>query len=58
MMVGMFDRDGNGSISFDEFGGLWKYIHDWQHTFRSYDTDRSGSIDTHELATGMKPVVT
>lgn len=31
----MFDRDGNGTINFTEFGNLWKYINDWQNTFRS-----------------------
>lgn len=53
-LQGMFDRDGNGTITFDEFGGLWKYITDWQHTFRSYDRDNSGTIDKHELSTGER----
>ena len=30
----MFDKDGNGTINFQEFGALWKYINDWQNTFR------------------------
>lgn len=30
----MFDKDGNGTINFHEFGALWKYIIDWQNTFR------------------------
>ena len=49
----MFDRDGNGTINFHEFSALWKYITDWQHTFRSYDKDNSGSIDKRELQTGI-----
>ena len=52
-IIGMFDRDGNGTISFHEFSALWKYITDWQHTFRSYDKDNSGSIDKRELQTGI-----
>jgi len=52
-MIGMFDRDGNGTISFHEFSALWKYITDWQHTFRSYDKDNSGSIDKRELQTAL-----
>jgi len=50
----MFDRDGNGTINFHEFSALWKYITDWQNTFRSYDKDNSGSIDKRELQTGIK----
>ncbi|XP_071785528.1 programmed cell death protein 6-like [Asterias amurensis] len=49
LMIGMFDRDHSGNINFQEFGSLWKYITDWQTTFRSYDRDNSGSIDKNEL---------
>ena len=49
----MFDRDQSGTINFQEFGALWKYIQDWQTTFRSYDRDNSGSIDQHELKTAL-----
>ena len=50
---GMFDRDNNGTITFNEFSSLWKYITDWQTTFRSYDKDNSGTIDKGELQTGV-----
>ena len=49
----MFDRDHTGNIDFQEFGALWKYIQDWQATFRSYDRDNSGSIDQGELKTAL-----
>ncbi|XP_071957467.1 programmed cell death protein 6-like [Antedon mediterranea] len=49
LMIGMFDRDNNGTINFQEFGSLWKYVTDWQTTFRAYDKDNSGSIDKNEL---------
>ena len=49
----MFDRDQSGTINFQEFGALWKYIQDWQTTFRSYDRDNSGSIDQQELKTAL-----
>lgn len=49
----MFDRDKSGTINFQEFGALWKYIQDWQTTFRSYDRDNSGSIDQNELKTAL-----
>ncbi len=49
----MFDRDRSGTINFQEFGALWKYVNDWQTTFKSYDKDNSGSIDKHELKTAL-----
>ncbi|KAL9975664.1 hypothetical protein ACROYT_G012848 [Oculina patagonica] len=52
-MIGMFDRDQNGTINFQEFAALWKYITDWQNTFRTYDRDNSGSIDKKELQTAL-----
>ncbi len=51
-MIGMFDKDRTGTINFEEFGSLWKYVTDWQTTFRSYDRDNSGAIDKNELKTG------
>lgn len=52
-VAGMFDQDHTGNINFQEFGALWKYIQDWQTTFRSYDRDNSGSIDKDELKTAL-----
>lgn len=52
LMIGMFDKDSNGTINFQEFGNLWSYITDWQKTFRTYDRDNSGNIDRKELQTG------
>ncbi|XP_065913500.1 programmed cell death protein 6-like [Dysidea avara] len=53
LMIGMFDRDRNGTISFQEFGALWKYVQDWQTTFKSYDRDNSGAIDKNELKAAL-----
>ena len=53
LSLGMFDRDQSGTINFQEFGSLWKYIQEWQTTFRSYDRDNSGSIDQSELKTAL-----
>ncbi|CAG5103147.1 Similar to Pdcd6: Programmed cell death protein 6 (Mus musculus) [Cotesia congregata] len=50
---GMFDKSGNGTVSFDEFGALWKYVTDWQNCFRSFDRDNSGNIDRNELKTAL-----
>lgn len=54
LMIGMFDKDRSGTINFQEFGSLWKYVQDWQTTFKSYDRDNSGSIDKNELKTGKE----
>jgi Ca2+-binding EF-hand superfamily protein len=53
LMIGMFDRDNSGTINFQEFMSLWKYVTDWQNCFRSYDRDNSGSIDKNELRTAL-----
>jgi len=45
----IFDTDRSGTIGFNEFAGLWKYIKDWQNVFKHFDRDRSGSIDGQEL---------
>lgn len=53
LMIGMFDRENRGSVSFQDFGALWKYVTDWQNCFRSFDTDNSGNIDHNELKTAL-----
>jgi Ca2+-binding EF-hand superfamily protein len=53
LMIGMFDRNNSGTIDFDEFGALWKYVTDWQNCFRSFDRDNSGTIDRAELLTAL-----
>ncbi len=50
----MFDKQNRGTISFENFGALWKYVTDWQACFMSFDRDRSGNIDRHELSTALK----
>lgn len=53
MLMNIFDTDRSGTIGFNEFQGLWRYIKDWQEVFRHFDRDRSGSIDGHELASAL-----
>lgn len=50
----MFDKTNKGTISFDDFGSLWKYITDWQNCFRSFDKDNSGNIDRNELRAALQ----
>ncbi|KAL5019331.1 hypothetical protein ScPMuIL_005053 [Solemya velum] len=54
LMIGMFDRDRNGTIDVYEFSALWKYIQDWKSCFDKFDQDRSGGIDSRELMTALQ----
>src|SRR4051794_39392180 len=53
LMIGMFDRDGDGAIDFNEFSALWQYINDWTKCFKSFDRDNSGNIDKGELVQAL-----
>lgn len=44
LMISMFDKKNTGTITFEEFGALWKYVTDWQTCFRSFDRDNSGNF--------------
>ncbi|KAH9854116.1 hypothetical protein C2E23DRAFT_83898 [Lenzites betulinus] len=54
MLMSIFDTDRSGTIGFNEFAGLWKYIQDWQNVFRHFDRDRSGSIEGAELSEALR----
>ncbi|XP_060570454.1 programmed cell death protein 6-like isoform X2 [Ruditapes philippinarum] len=54
LMIGMFDKDRNGTIDVHEFSALWKYIQDWKSCFDRFDTDRSGNIDAREIHTAFQ----
>jgi len=54
MLMGLFDTDRSGTIGFQEFVGLWKYIADWQKVFRHFDKDQSGTIDGTELSAALR----
>ncbi|KAL5504546.1 hypothetical protein ACEPAH_7207 [Sanghuangporus vaninii] len=54
LLMTIFDTDRSGTIGFNEFAGLWKYIKDWQNVFRHFDRDRSGTIDGQELDTALR----
>ncbi|KKK12109.1 hypothetical protein P175DRAFT_0504820 [Aspergillus ochraceoroseus IBT 24754] len=49
MMISMFDRNRSGSISFDEFVSLWRYLAAWRELFEKFDEDRSGRISLQEF---------
>lgn len=52
--MGIFDTDRSGTIGFQEYVAMWKYIAEWQKVFRHFDRDRSGSIDGAELSQAMR----
>jgi len=53
LLMNIFDTDRSGTIGFNEFSGLWKYIKDWQGVFLHFDRDRSGTIDGQELQSAL-----
>lgn len=53
LMIGMFDKNQEGRIGFEDFGALWKYVTDWQACFRLFDSDNSGRIDKDELKNAL-----
>ncbi|CAO3587471.1 unnamed protein product [Absidia cylindrospora] len=46
--------DNTGTIDFQEFAGLWKYIEDWKRCFQTFDADGSGSIDRNEMQNALR----
>jgi len=52
-LMRIFDLDGNGEISFDEFKPLWKLIMQWRQMFDAFDVDRDGRIDASELSQAL-----
>ncbi|KAJ5124244.1 uncharacterized protein N7515_008069 [Penicillium bovifimosum] len=49
LMIRMFDRDESGTISFEEFVSLWRYLAAWRELFDRFDEDRSGRISQPEF---------
>ena len=43
-------RDFSGKMGFTEFKELWGVLNQWKQTFMTFDRDRSGQIEGHELA--------
>lgn len=49
LLIGMFDRNKDGTIDAQEFAALWKYVQEWKQCFDRFDKDKSGNIDSNEL---------
>ncbi|CAB4376853.1 unnamed protein product [Rhizophagus irregularis] len=54
LMMNMFDTDNSGTIAFQEFTGLWRYIEDWKKCFQTFDADGSGTINFAELKNALR----
>lgn len=53
MMIRMFDIDRSGTISFDEFCGLWGFLTEWRKLFDRFDVDASGTISFDEFTAAL-----
>ncbi|WEW59954.1 hypothetical protein PRK78_005436 [Emydomyces testavorans] len=53
MMIRMFDRDGNGRVTFDEFVALWRFLAAWRELFDRFDEDQSGRISLSEFSKAL-----
>ncbi|KAH8873287.1 Sorcin [Schistosoma japonicum] len=53
IMMGMFDRDMNGTMDVLEFSRLFLYVQQWQSCFRGFDRDNSGTIDCREFEAAL-----
>ncbi|XP_056902222.1 sorcin isoform X1 [Takifugu flavidus] len=49
LMICMLDKDMSGTMGFHEFRELCQVLNAWKSTFATYDQDRSGTVEGHEL---------
>jgi len=54
MLMRLFDSDRSGTITFQEFQGIYKYVQDWAGVFGQVDRNKSGTIDLQELQDGLR----
>lgn len=52
-MVAMHDGDMSGKLGFDEFQTLWKDLFRWKTTFKKFDIDKSGNLNSYELRSAL-----
>jgi len=52
----MFDRNGNGSIDFEEYSALHQYLIQMKQGFESVDIDKSGKIEFNELVNTLQKI--
>lgn len=49
----MFDTSGKGSINYEEFVALWRFLAAWRELFEKFDEDRSGRISLEEFSRSL-----
>ncbi|KAH7982775.1 programmed cell death protein 6-like [Rhipicephalus sanguineus] len=54
MLVNLFDRNHDGTINFDEFSELYRYVTEWSSAFRHHDPNNGGTIDPANMITALK----
>lgn len=54
MLVNLFDRNHDGTINFDEFSELYRYVTEWSTAFRSHDPSNGGTIQPSDFPTALK----
>ncbi|THD22477.1 Calpain-2 catalytic subunit [Fasciola hepatica] len=55
-MVSMLDCDRSSMLSFDEFQVLWNQLRVWKTAFKTFDVDKSGTMNSFELRNALKNV--
>ncbi|XP_063287355.1 calpain-2 catalytic subunit-like [Pelobates fuscus] len=53
-LLNLVDRDTNGKMNLEEFKKLWSKIKDWEHIFKNYDKDQSGTMNVQELRVALE----
>ncbi|XP_022710373.1 calpain-A-like isoform X2 [Varroa jacobsoni] len=48
-MISLMDSNHSGKLGLEDFRALWIMIRTWRNTFKLYDTDEDGALDTMEL---------
>uniref|UniRef100_A0AAX7UNL6 Calpain 2 n=1 Tax=Astatotilapia calliptera TaxID=8154 RepID=A0AAX7UNL6_ASTCA len=49
LMVSLLDKDESGKLGLMEFQLIWKKIQKYLEIFKSHDTDKSGTMSSHEM---------
>uniref|UniRef100_A0A8C5QFB2 Uncharacterized protein n=1 Tax=Leptobrachium leishanense TaxID=445787 RepID=A0A8C5QFB2_9ANUR len=52
--LSLVDSDGKRTLDLNEFKQLWSKVKAWEHIFRRYDKDRSGTMDVQELRLALE----
>ncbi|XP_067254857.1 calpain-2 catalytic subunit-like [Chanodichthys erythropterus] len=53
-IISLLDRDGSGKLGLVEFHALWTKIQKYLEIFKNRDTDKSGTMSSHEMRDAVK----